>query len=68
MEGTELEALLSKYRMTFNWSEGGKKWWLIGQAKGSNTLRSTEPQKAADREAGQVAAVEFIHQMFKAAE
>jgi len=64
-ENLELDALLSKYRMTFNWGNPGLKWWLVGQAKGKNSLERSVAQPAANRAAAQDAAVVFIQNMFK---
>ncbi len=63
MENSELDALLSKYRMTFHWGATGLTWWLIRQV--NNSLLRSEPQHAKDMESAQAAAVEFIHNMYK---
>jgi hypothetical protein len=65
MERSELEILLSKYRLTFNWGEPANKWWLVGQEKGSNVLKRTDPQPAKDRDAALIAATEYIKSRFK---
>jgi hypothetical protein len=65
MERTELEVLLFRHRLTFNWSEPANKWWLVGQMKGSNSLARTEPQSAKDQPTAKVAALEFIQNTFK---
>ncbi len=65
MTNPVLDALLSKYRLTFNWGEPGGRWWLVGQMKGSNALQRSEPQHAENIEAAQAAAVKFIQEMMK---
>ena len=65
MARSELDTLLSKYRLTFNWGEPANVWWLVGQEKGSNMLKRTEPQPAKDRNAALVAATEYIKSKFK---
>ena len=65
MDRTELEILLSKYRLTFNWGEPAMKWWLVGQEKGSNALKRTEPQPAASRDAALLAATDYIKAHYK---
>lgn len=62
MSNPMLEALLSKYRLTFNWGEPGGRWWLVGQMKGGNALQRSEPQHAENIEAAQVAAIKFIQE------
>jgi hypothetical protein len=61
---TELDMLLSKYRLTFNWLNPGMKWFLVGQMKGSNSLIRSEPQPANDIEAAKMAAMDFIKRKF----
>jgi hypothetical protein len=63
-EQTELDMLLSKYRLTFNWLNPGMKWFLVGQMKGSNSLIRSEPQPANDIEAAKMAAMDFIKKKF----
>lgn len=65
-ESVELEALLSKYRLTFNWGNPGLRWWLIGQKKGTNTLLRTVPQPAKDLETAKVAAIRYIRETYEA--
>ena len=65
MERSELDTLLSKYRLTFNWGEPANVWWLVGQEKGSNTLKRTDPQPAKDRNAALLAAAEYIKSKYK---
>jgi hypothetical protein len=62
MSNPMLEALLSKYRLTFNWGEPGGRWWLVGQMKGSNALQRSEPQHAENLEAAQLAAIKYIQE------
>jgi hypothetical protein len=38
VERTELDVLLFRHRLTFNWSDPTGKWWLVGQVKGGNSL------------------------------
>ncbi|MCL4562109.1 MAG: hypothetical protein M1281_16050 [Chloroflexi bacterium] len=64
-ESIELETLLSKYRLTFNWGDPGLKWWLVGQNKGSNVLRRTVPQPAKDIETAKADAVKYILAMYQ---
>ena len=65
MDKNELDLLLSRYRLTFNWGEPGKKWWLVGQLKGGTGLRRTEPQIALDLESARAAAVQYIRNMYQ---
>lgn len=60
-----LDALLYKYRLTFNWANPGLKWWLVGQNKGSNALRRTVPQSAIDIETAKKDAVQYILAMYE---
>ncbi len=60
----ELEALLRKHRLTFNWGNPGLRWWLVGQKKGTNTLIRSEPQSAKDIETARAAAVLYIREKF----
>ena len=60
-----LDTLLNKYRLTFNWANPGLKWWLVGQNKGSNTLRRTVPQSAIDIETAKGDAVQYIMAKYK---
>ena len=61
----ELDTLLRKYRLTFNWANPGLKWWLVGQNKGSNALARTVPQGAKDIETAKADAVKFILAMYR---
>lgn len=61
---TELDILLAKHRLTFNWLNPGLKWYLVGQIKGGNTLVRSEPQPASDIEAAKNAALEFIKRKY----
>lgn len=63
-ESPELDSLLSKYRLTFNWGNPGLKWWLVGQNKGSNTLLRTAPRAARDIETAKADAVQYILQQY----
>jgi hypothetical protein len=63
-EHTDLDDLLSKHRLTFNWLNPGMKWYLVGQMKGSNTLVRSEPQPAENIEAAKAAAEQFIRKMY----
>jgi len=62
---SELGALLSKHRLTFNWGNPGLRWWLVGQKKGSNALERSIPRPAKDIETAQVDAVQFIRERFE---
>jgi len=64
MDTSELDVLLTKYRLTFNWANPGEKWWLVGQVKGTNRLERTEPQHAKDIETAKLAAIQYIHKLF----
>lgn len=64
-ENAELETLLNKHRLTFNWGDPGLKWWLVGQKKGANTLLRSVPQPAKDIEAAKAAAIRFIREKFE---
>jgi hypothetical protein len=64
-ESIELDTLLNKYRLTFNWGEPGLRWWLVGQNKGSNTLRRTVPKAAKDIETAKADAVQYILAMYQ---
>ncbi len=64
-ESAELETLLNKHRLTFNWGDPGSKWWLVGQKKGANTLLRSVPQPAKDIEAAKAAAIRFIREKFE---
>ena len=59
-ETTELDTLLTKYRLTFNWGDPGLRWWLVGQNKGSNALCKTDPRPAANIEIAKAEAVQYI--------
>jgi hypothetical protein len=61
----ELDALLSQYRLTFNWGNPGLKWWLVGQNKGSNALSRTVPLPAKDLETAKADAVRYILNMHR---
>ncbi len=63
-ESIELDTLLNKYRLTFNWGDPGSRWWLVGQNKGSNTLRRTVPRPAKDIETAKADAVQYILSMY----
>jgi hypothetical protein len=65
MEQSELDILLSIHRLTFNWGDPSLKWWLVGQEKGSNTLKRTVPQHAPNIEAAKIAATQFIKEKFQ---
>jgi hypothetical protein len=65
MEQSELDMLLSTHRLTFNWGDPGLKWWLVGQEKGTNTLKRTVPQHADSYEAAKIAAAQFIKDKFR---
>lgn len=67
-ESAELDALLWKHRLTFNWGNPGLRWWLIGQKKGSNTLVRSVPQPAKDIETAKVAAIRYIREKFEGVE
>lgn len=60
MDNNELDSLLYKYRLTFNWGDPGLRWWLVGQKKGSNALCRTTPLPAKDIETAKADAVEYI--------
>ncbi|HVN56065.1 MAG TPA: hypothetical protein VMT46_17165 [Anaerolineaceae bacterium] len=62
---TELDSLLNKYRLTFNWANPGLKWWLVGQNKGSNALCRTNPQFAKDIETAKEDAVNYIRTIYE---
>ena len=62
----QLDALLSQYRLTFNWGNPGMKWWLVGQNKGSNALSRTVPRPAKDIETAKADAVQYILEMHRA--
>ena len=64
-DSKELEALLSQYRLTFNWGNPGMRWWLVGQNKGSNTLSRTVPRPAKDIETARADAVQYILNMHR---
>jgi hypothetical protein len=64
-ESVELEALLSKHRLTFNWGNPGLRWWLIGQKKGTNTLLRSVPQPAKDLETAKAAAIRYIRETYE---
>jgi hypothetical protein len=59
-EGPQLDSLLNKYRLTFNWANPGLKWWLVGQNKNTNALSRTVPQAAGDIETAKLDAVRYI--------
>ncbi len=63
-ESPELEFLLSKHRLTFNWGNPGQRWWLVGQNKGSNTLIRTTARPAKDIETAKADAVQYIMRNF----
>ena len=65
MERTELDVLLFRHRLTFNWSDPAGKWWLVGQVKGGNSLARTEPQPAKDQDSAKAAALAFIQNIYK---
>ncbi len=65
MERTELDVLLFRHRLTFNWSDPAGKWWLVGQVKGGNSLTRTEPQPAKDQDSAKAAALAFIQNIYK---
>ena len=65
-ENAELEALLRKHRLTFNWGNPGLRWWLIGQQKGTNTLLRSDPQPAKDIDTAKTAAIKYIREKFEA--
>jgi hypothetical protein len=65
-ESAELDALLRKHRLTFNWGNPGLRWWLVGQKKGTNTLVRSVPQPAKDIEIAKVAAIRYIREKFEA--
>jgi hypothetical protein len=65
IESSELEDLLSKHRLTFNWGNPGLRWWLVGQQKGTNTLRRSTPQAAKDIEAAKADAILYIRENFE---
>jgi hypothetical protein len=64
-ENAELEALLRKHRLTFNWGNPGLRWWLVGQQKGTNTLLRSDPQPAKDIETAKTAAIKYIREKFE---
>jgi len=64
-ESAELEALLRKHRLTFNWGNPGLRWWLVGQKKGTNTLIRSVPQPAKDIETAKAAAIRYIQEKFE---
>jgi hypothetical protein len=64
-ENAELEALLRKHRLTFNWGNPGLRWWLIGQQKGTNTLLRSDPQPAKDIDTAKSAAIKYIREKFE---
>ena len=64
-ESAELEALLRKYRLTFNWGNPGLRWWLVGQKKGTNTLIRSVPQPAKDIDSAKAAAIRYIQEKFE---
>lgn len=63
-QSIELDTLLDKYRLTFNWGDPGSRWWLVGQNKGSNALRRTVPRPAKDIETAKADAVQYILSMY----
>jgi len=64
-ESAELEALLRKHRLTFNWGNPGLRWWLVGQKKGTNTLIRSVPQPAKDIDSAKAAAIRYIQERFE---
>jgi hypothetical protein len=64
-ESAELEDLLSKHRLTFNWGNPGLRWWLVGQQKGTNTLLRTTPQNAKDVNTAKTDAIQYIRDKFE---
>jgi hypothetical protein len=64
-DSAELEDLLSKHRLTFNWGNPGLRWWLVGQQKGTNTLLRTTPQNAKDVNAAKTDAIQYIRDKFE---
>ncbi len=64
-DGNELDSLLYRYRLTFNWANPGLKWWLVGQNKGSNSLSRTDPRPAKDIETAKADAVQYILAMYQ---
>jgi hypothetical protein len=64
-ESVELDALLRKHRLTFNWGNPGLRWWLVGQKKGTNTLVRSIPQPAKDIETAKAAAIRYILEKFE---
>ncbi len=60
MDNNELDSLLNKYRLTFNWGDPGLRWWLVGQNKGSNALCRTVPRPAKDIDTAKADAVKYI--------
>jgi hypothetical protein len=65
MDRTELDVLLSKHRLTFNWREPAMEWWLVGQEENSNALKRTKPQPAANRDDAQLDALQYIKSHYK---
>ncbi|MCL4560297.1 MAG: hypothetical protein M1281_06760 [Chloroflexi bacterium] len=63
MDLPELDALLSKYRLSFHWNATGKKWWLISQAKNGSLVRS-EYQPSEDILSAQAAAIKYIQNLY----
>jgi hypothetical protein len=61
----ELDALLSKHRMSFHWSSAKSIWFVIWQEKESNALVSSKPRVALDRWEAQVEAAELISRKFR---
>ncbi len=59
-DSSELDVLLNKYRLTFNWGNPGLRWWLVGQNKGSNALLRTTTRPAKDIETAKADAVQYI--------
>jgi hypothetical protein len=59
-DAAELDSLLNKYRLSFNWGNPGLRWWLVGQNKGSNALCRTVPHPAKDIETAKADAVQYI--------
>jgi hypothetical protein len=64
-DGSELDSLLNKYRLSFNWGNPGLRWWLVGQNKGSNALCRTVPHPAKDIETAKVDAVQYIIDVYQ---
>jgi hypothetical protein len=57
-----LDAVLSKYQISFHWNDIGKNWFLVYQEKGKYSLKRTTARPAIDRWDAQELAYTYINQ------